>query len=222
MSEYKLSHIQRIFHKCLKDAAVFERSVTDGQFFETNDIEKERKRWLVIAAGIDKREASDLFIGNRGRAERSLTPLTFKDGCKVSILFILRPLEEDLYNSQDGILAVPFASSNKIPWVEMSRSYVRILDIPENNSRLTNVRWEWDIEVSSRDPIEPWLNCWKNDCGFNPAHPPSHLHLNSTVLEDVGYKKRGDGGVNNDLRLAMGNVNPLAFLLSIAMWFRRI
>ena len=104
--------------------------------------------------------------------------------------------------------------------MEIRIAYIRIYDIPENDNRLLNLRWEWDVQPAVQDPFEKWLKCWKSDCGFNPAHPPSHLHLNSEVFSSGGNKAIRPGDLERELRLAIGRPNPLAFLLSIGAWFR--
>ena len=220
MSAYDLVVIQRTFQQCFKDIAVFERSDTDGQFFEVNDIQKDNKRWLVIAAGLDQAEAEDFFVGNSNRAEKSLVPLRYKLICKISLLFVLRPFEQDPMFCNQTILVSPFAPTKGIPWIEIREAYVRIRDIPDNSSQLANLRWEWDSVPAIQDPVEKWLRSWKYDCGFNPAHPPSHLHLNSENFVPGSTRRPGD--LQNELRIAIGRPNPLAFLISIAVWFRGI
>ncbi|MCP4347371.1 MAG: hypothetical protein GY795_17840 [Desulfobacterales bacterium] len=54
MSVNDLSLIQDIFSECIKDIAVLERVESDGRFFESDSIKKERKNWLVIGAGLDE------------------------------------------------------------------------------------------------------------------------------------------------------------------------
>lgn len=217
MSISDLVGIQRTFTKCLKDIAVFERFHSDGQFFEVNDIQKENKRWLVVAAGIGEDETRDLFHENHKRAQKSLIPLLYKSTCRISFLFVLRPFDQDPMYSNQALLISPFAPTSGIPWVEIRNGYIKILNIPDNDNRLVNLRWEWDVIPALQYPYERWLRFWKDNCGFNPAHPPSHLHLNSDVISS-----RRSGELENELRLALGRPNPLAFLLSIAVWLRRL
>ena len=218
MSAYNLVNIQKTFQQCFKDVAVFERSDTDGRFIEVDDIHKENKHWVVIAAGLSQSEAEEFFAGNRTKAERSLIPLRYKSTCRISLLFVLRPFEQDPMYVNQTILVSPFAITRGIPWIELRHAYVRILEIPENDANLSSLRWEWDPVPSIRDPDEKWLRPWKHDCGFNPAHPPSHLHVNSIPLAQASLMRPGDSP--NELRMAIGRPNPLALILSIAAWFR--
>lgn len=218
MGLHNLVTIQRTFQQCFKDIAVFERSDTDGQFIEVDDIHKENRHWVVLAAGLDQTEAGNFFAGNRTKAERSLIPLRYKLTCKISLLFVLRPFEQDPMFTNQTILVSPFALTKGIPWIEIRQAYVRILDIPENDMKLSNLRWEWDPVPATSDPDEKWLRSWKYECGFNPAHPPSHLHLNSKPLAVGSMMRPGDSP--NELRMAIGRPNPLALIFSIAVWLR--
>jgi hypothetical protein len=220
MGAHDLVTIQRTFEQCFKDIAVFERYDMDGQFFEVNDVQKDNGRWLVIAAGLSEAEAKDFFAGNPARAQKSLVPLRYRSRCKISLLFVLRPFEENPKYPNQTILVSPFAPTKRIPWIEIRQAYMRILDIPDNDIQLSSVRWEWDAVPAVRDPDEKWLRSWKYDCGFNPAHPPSHLHLNSRALVPGSITRPGD--LKNELRIAIGRPNPLAFILSIAAWFRGV
>jgi hypothetical protein len=217
---HQLVAIQNAFQQCFRDIAVFERFRSDGQFFEVNDFQKENKRWLVIAAGIEKTEAVELFRGNPKRAQRSLIPLKYRDRCRISLLFLIRPFNEDPKYENQTVLVSPFAPDRGIPYVEIRIAYIRIYDIPENDNRLLNLRWEWDALSALKDPIEKWLKSWMSDCGFNPAHPPSHLHLNSEEFSSSGKGAVRTGDFERELRLAIGRPNPLAFLLSVGAWFR--
>lgn len=222
MTAHELTTIQRTFQQCLKDISIFGRFDTDGQFFEVNDIQKENRRWLVIAAGIEEAEADQLFSGYQRRAQDSLIPLKYRSTCRVCLLFILRPFDQELRYQKQTTLVSPFCSSRGIPWVEIRQAYVRIFDIPNNANKLQNIRWEWEIGPALQSPLEKNLQPWKDNCGFNPAHPPSHLHLNSIVYETNAHLKRETSDPETELRLAIGRPNPLAFLLSIAVWLQRL
>jgi hypothetical protein len=220
MGVHDLTTIQKVFQQCFTDIAVFERSDTDGRFFEVNDIQKDNKRWLVIAAGLSQVEAESFFVGDTTRARKSLVPLRYKTSCEISLLFVLRPFEEEPKYLNQTILVSPFAPTKGIAWIEIRQAFLRILKIPDNDACLSSLRWEWDPVPAIRDPDEKWLRSWKSDCGFNPAHPPSHLHLNSKPLDP--WVKIRPGDLKNELRIAIGRPNPLAFLCSIAVWFRGV
>ncbi len=222
MDTHNLTIIQETFQQCFRDIAVFERFGADGQFFEVNDFKKGNKRWLVIAAGIEDAEANEFFQGNPKRAKKSLLPLKFRDRCRISLLFLIRSFDEDPKYVNQTLLISPFAANRRIPYVEIRTAYIRIYDIPKNDNRLLNLRWEWDTKSAVQDPLEKWLICWKAECGFNPAHPPSHLHVNSEECNSDGNKAIRPGDLEKEFRLALGRPNPLAFLLSIGAWFRRL
>lgn len=222
MTAHDLSIIQRAFQECLRDIAVLERFDHDGHFFEVNDVQKENRRWLVIAAGVDQADAEELFAGNPKRAEKSLTPLRYRSTCRISLLFVLRSFDKEPMYSNQTLLVSPFAPTRGSPWVEIRKGYIRVFDIPENKNRLLNLRWEWEVVEALQNPLEKWLCSWTGDCGFNPGHPPSHLHLNSEVFERDGDVIRRPGDLVDELRLAVGRPNPLAFLLSLAVWLRKL
>lgn len=222
MTGRQLGIIQSSFIQCFKNIAVFKRSESDGQYFEANDIQKEKRRWLVVAAGVDASEAQKLFSGTPKRAEKALIPLRYKANCKISLLFVLRPFDNDLNSVSESIFVAPFAPRKRIPLVEIRQSYLRVSQIPGNKNQLNNLRWEWDIANALNTPVEKWLRNWNDDCGFNPAHPPSHLHLNSDRYDSSPKKSQRPVDTEIDLRLAIGKPNPLALLLSIATWLRRL
>ncbi|MFQ5640353.1 MAG: hypothetical protein ACE5IR_20430 [bacterium] len=183
MRGHELGIIQKTFVQCFKDIAVLERFDSDGQYFETNDIHKERKRWLVIAAGVNDSEAKELFSAIPKRAEKALIPLNYRSVCKISILFVLRPYKNDLKQVPQSTLVAPFAPKKGIPLIEIRQSYVRILNFPDNKNKLNNVRWEWDLVSSFDYPTEKWLRKWKDDCGFNPAHLSTLTWICASPLE---------------------------------------
>ncbi len=222
MSVNDLSLIQDIFSECIKDIAVLERVESDGRFFESDSIKKERKNWLVIGAGLDESEASRFFPGNSKRAENSIIPLRYKS-CKISMLFVVRPFNGEFDSiSMSSSLIAPFAPRKNIPWIQIRNAFLNVYDIPKNNNKLINFRWEWDTNHSFEEPYERWLRLWKNEIGFNPAHPPSHLHINSrTYKENIEFVKRA-GDTADDLRLSFGNPNPLSLILSVAVWLRAL
>ena len=224
MSVNDFGILQRTFIKCFKDIALFERIESDGRFFESNDIHKENKRWLVIASGISKTETKEFFRGNLNRSEKALEPLKFRMNCIFSFLFVLRPYNEeiDISNTTETDYIAPFAPNQGISYVLIRNGYIRISDFPENNNSIKNLRWEWDIRKALENPNEKWLNYWKSECGFNPAHPPSHLHINSEYSFSIDRTKQRAIESDIEFRLAVGKPNPLAIILSIATWLRKL
>lgn len=209
--------IQRIFESCLQSAAVFERDSSGGQLFEADVIRRENKNWIAIAAGVSQPEANDIFAANSGRAERATIPLrTLGIRGSASFLFVLRtsrfPIEQHDPMSQ----IAHFAPSGGIPLVEVRDGYFRIRDMEENRNTVNSLRWELDAVQSRRDPMEPWLFTPAYLLGYNPAHSPSHLHINSYDEEEMTTPVEPA----SDLRLCVGVLNPLALVLSIAAWLR--
>lgn len=220
MSAHDLQTIQNTFTKCLKDSAVFRRPDSHGNYFEVNNLRKDNKDWLVVAAGIDESEAGDLFQGISKRAEKAVAPLRFGNSCEISILFVARPFSGEIVPNSKSF---PFAVQQGIPWIELREAYIRVWDLPDGNpQKLSNIRWEWDLSGRSDDPYEDWLREWKEEIGFNPSHSPSHLHFNTdrNTQENTSSVRSGDR--LDDLRLAVGKPNPLALILSLAVWLRSL
>jgi hypothetical protein len=111
---------------------------------------------------------------------------------------------------------VHFAPAEEVPLVEIREGFFRIRDLAENRNTVNSLRWELDAVQSRRDPIDPWLRRPASILGYNPAHPPSHLHINSYDEDEVNMPVES----SSDLRLCVGVVNPLALVLSIAAWLR--
>ena len=95
-------------------------------------------------------------------------------------------------------------------------------DLSDGKFGLFNLRWEVDTREAGKPPREHWLRDWKRTLRHNPAHPSSHLHFNTQPKASPVERSRGlEEPGENDLRLAIGDPNPLAFLLSVAAWVRR-
>lgn len=209
--------IQRIFESCLAGSAVFERDSSGGQLFEADVIRRENKRWIAIAAGVSQTEAQDIFAANSGRAERATIPLrTLRIGGSVSFLFVLRTSRFPIEQHDPTNQIAHFAPSEGIPLVEIREGFFRIRDLEDNRNTVKCLRWELDAVASRRDPMEPWLHNSASLLGYNPAHSPSHLHINSYGEDEMNAPVDPD----SDLRLCVGVVNPLALVLSIAAWLR--
>jgi len=212
--------IQNLFLKCLKEANIFDRPDSDGRLFEADDITKDNKRWLAIAAGVNKKEAGDLFFGNKSRAVKAEQPIRFHRTGEISLLFIVRPFDDDISKIHPLTLIMLFTKT--IPWLEIRQAYIRASNLPENDKYIFNFRWEWDYDYARENPQEGWLKNWFNELGFNPAHPPSHLHINSNISIQNNPSSIRDGDLADDLRLATGNPNPLAFIISLSSWLKTL
>lgn len=218
MNTYQYTQLPRIISKCLKDIAIFQRNGADGDYLESNDVEKEGKRWVVIAAGLDEQKAQHYFSGSPKRMEKAMLPLCCKEKCKLSIFLILKPCFGNGESISNSEFLVPFARSSGVEHVEIREGQIKIWDIADNNQNINSMRIDWDLPPSLDDPYEHWMLTWKDECGFNPAHPPTHLHINSTP--DEVTVRRGDR--IDDLRLSLGKPNPLAILLSISSWINNL
>lgn len=209
---WKLSRIQSHIDRCLRDSLVFSRKTIGGNLVEVEVFRHDQAEWLVIAAGISESEARRFFPQTSSRAERAMIPFSITGAGNGAMLFVVRPHESGLVNS----CVASFSSD--IPFIELFAGYFRLLDV--DNETVRHLRWEWDSQASRDEPIETWLVSWKSVLGFNPAHAPSHLHLNSPPLVTTKRGRARKEPAANELRLAVGVPNPLAFLLSIAVWLR--
>jgi len=129
---------------------------------------------------------------------------------------VLRPVPFPVPQHDPISQIAHFAPSEEVPLVEIREGFFRIRDLAENKNTVNSLRWELDAVQSRRDPIEPWLRRWALILGYNPAHPPSHLHINSYDEAEVSMPVDS----SSDLRLCVGVVNPLALVLSIGAWLR--
>ncbi|MEW6236094.1 MAG: hypothetical protein AB1656_11965 [Candidatus Omnitrophota bacterium] len=220
MNSLPFKEIQNLFLKCLKEANIFDRPDSDGRLFEAEDITKDNKRWLAVAAGVNKKEASELFFGNKSRAVKAEYPIRFHRSGEIRMLFIVRPFDSDLSKVQPLSLIMPFAKT--IPWLEVRQAYLRVSNLPQNDKNIDNIRWEWDCNYFREKPQEFWLKGWFDELGFNPSHSPSHLHFNSNKSIQNNPSSIRDGDLADDLRLAIGNPNPLAFIISLALWIKTL
>ncbi len=116
-----------------------------------------------------------------------------------------------------------YAPGDTIPLVEIMKGRISLdFDLHEGRFGLFNLRWEVNAREAGKPPREDWLRDWRRTLGHNPAHPSSHLHFNSHPKASSVERSRGlEEPGENDLRLAIGDPNPLAFLLSVAAWVRR-
>ena len=218
----QLKIISRIFEECFHDAAVFTRS-SRGVVVETDVVRKDGKPWIVVAAGVEDREAHDCFHHNPGRAERAVEPLSIQPQGHAGLLFIVRPVDITVENGSTLGGIAPFAPGRGIPYVEVrDGSFFRCWDIDDPESHINSLRWEYDIRSSLSEPHESWLKDWKCSLGGNPAHPTSHLHINaqSTGPNSPDYARLQSAPAQ--LRLEVGVPNPLGMILSVAVWMQRL
>ena len=216
-----LTRIVDLFEECFRDAAVFQREVSGASLFETDTLRKEKKEWVVIAAGVGPGDAATFFPGNASRAERAQVPLRIASGGQLSVLFVIRPFDPGSEDLPQLPLITPFAPGRGVPYAEIRNgSFFRPSGLSGKQVVVENFRWELDVGTSQQEPMEDWLCQWKRFLGHNPAHAPSHFHFNTPPL-DAGRGARGRAEhARGDLRLAVGLPNPLALILSFAGWLR--
>lgn len=218
MNIYKLSIIQETFLKCFSDAALYSRAVIGNNLFEVNNVKKDNKQWLVLAAGLNDCDAELFFKDNPSRALRAKEPLTIqRTSCKMSVLFVLSAFEEDavVYDKSDRV--APFAPGNGVSFVEIRDARIMVDSIPNNDLGISYIRWDFDLASSFDDPIEKWAYPWRKICGFNPIHAASHFHINYSENEHDEHQRKSGNSIR-DLRIATGMPNPLALILSLSAW----
>ncbi|MGP0067872.1 MAG: hypothetical protein ACLQGP_30290 [Isosphaeraceae bacterium] len=223
-SDYRLSQMVEILNLCLHRAEVFSRDVPNKSLIERTEIEeKDGSRWAILAAGLSDEVAERYFKPGSERVGHATIPLRVSGGGHAEILMQMRPIEWPNPCPGSTRFVAHYAPGEKIPFVEIAKGRISLdFDIPDGKFGLFNLRWEVDAREAGKPPLEDWLRSWWRTLEYNPAHPSSHLHLNSRPKASAVERSRGleDPG-ENDLRLAIGDPNPLAFLLSVAAWVRR-
>jgi hypothetical protein len=214
--DIRFERIQSHFEACLQQAGMFERAVDGAHLFENGISEKAKHKWLVIAAGISDNEASSFFLDQHKR-ERALVPIQISPNGQISILLILRPFDQEPQSTQ-GRYITDF--SIDVERIEIYQgSYVRVDGL--TSPAIHQIRWELDPITGHKPPREEWLRPWGKIIGCNPAHPPSHWHINSPPIEVSGRRQRRKVVTPPELRLAVGLPNPLLLVLSLANWLRQ-
>jgi hypothetical protein len=213
--DFRFDLIQSHFELCLRDAGVFERSVEGSQLFDVNVVRRSDMNWLVIAAGISDAESQEWF-SEKTKRERASIPLQVIPNGQASLLLMIRPWEPDTPIAP-GKFVTDFTSDVKK--VELHSGYLRVDGLA--SPAVEQVRWELDPVEGHKTPLEPWLRPWSERLGCNPAHAPSHWHINSPPIEEVGRRKRRRVVKPPELRLATGLPNPLLLVLSLANWLRQ-
>jgi hypothetical protein len=213
-----------ILERCLHEAKVFERASPNKSLVE-QDVRKEgdKLRWVVLAAGISEDDARRYFSDSPSKAENAGIPLQVAGGGQGTILLQMRPIEWPGTIPDSKSVVMHYAPGERVPMVEVRRGRLDFsFDPTDGRLGLFNIRWEIDPHGTGRPPLENWLGTWHKTIGYNPAHAPSHLHFNSQpklMRRDETFDAEDDA--QRDLRLAVGDANPLAFLLSFAAWVRR-
>ncbi len=214
--DYRFGRIQSHLEGCLLEAGVFERSIDGGQLFDVEIIHRSNAKWLVVAAGVSVAE-SQAFFSDEHKRERSIVPIQVSPSGQASLLLIMRPEVEES-SLIPGRFVTKFSAD--IGFVELRQGcYIRIDDL--ENPAVRQVRWELDPVIGFQPPLDQWLLPWAKVVECNPAHAPSHWHVNSPPLEVAGPRRRKRTVTPPELRLAVGLPNPLLLLLSLANWLRQ-
>ena len=217
----ELSRIPILFEGCLKDTGVYNRAVDSGGLLESEILHRRQINWVVIAAGLDITLAHQIFPNNSKKAERATTPIRICGSSdELSFLFVLRPLKLPLNDIESLRHAAEFAPGLGFPLVELSQAFWCASLNEQNENRIYKLLWEFDLSRSINEPMESHLSNWRQKIGWNPAHSPSHLHINSpehATLDDRGIGSRA----HEDLRLSVGMPNPLALFISFAAWLAK-
>jgi hypothetical protein len=213
-----------IFERCLREAAVFSRNVPNRSLIEW--VEKEERdgsRWAILAAGVSDKTAGRSFKPGSEQAGNATIPLQVSGGGRAEILLQMRPIEWPSSLPGSTRFVAHYALGERISLIEILKGRISVdFDLPEGKFGLFNLRWEVDAREAGRPPREQWLGDWWRALGYNPAHPPSHLHFNSQPKAPAGERSGvWEEPAENELRLAIGDPNPIAFLLSVASWVRR-
>ena len=216
-----LDNVSRVFTACMRDAQVFERDVQSSSLFEADTVRKEKKKWLAVAAGVTEEESREVFPSNSARAERATLPLKILGGGQASLFFALRPAEFPIEKPSTFARLAHFSPADSIPLVEIREAYFRLSNLPGDDNHLNHLRWELDFSAGRGDPMEEWLQPWMKRIKYNPAHPPSHVHFNAPPADADSAGHHRSDHARSELRLAIGVPNPLAMILSLAVWIRQ-
>jgi hypothetical protein len=213
--DFRFDRIRDHIEHCFLDACVFERTVEGAQLFDVDIITKGNAKWLVIAAGITDSEFDKYLINERTR-DRAKTPIQIQPTGELKALLIIRPVNEAT-NVASSAFVDKFSSD--VGAVELYQGcYIRVDGL--QNPAIHQIRWELDLVDGHKPPKESWLRPWATLVGCNPAHAPSHWHINSPPIEMAGRRGKRHSITPPELRLATGTPNPLLFLLSLSNWLR--
>jgi hypothetical protein len=223
-SDFRLSNMVAIMERCLHEAGVFSREIPNRSLVEwTEREERDKSRWAILAAGVSSDDAKHYFNKSPNQADYATIPLQIAGGGQGTILLQIRPIGWPGALPEPTNIIAHYAPGEGVPIVEIQRGRLDFtFDLPDSGLDLFNIRWEIDPRGTGRPPFEDWIKGWYKTIGYNPAHSLSHLHFNSQPkpLDDVRSLEAEDVALR-DLRLAAGNANPLAFVLSFAAWVRR-
>ena len=223
-SDYQLNKVVEILGRCLHDAVVFSRDTPNNSLVESAAFEeKDKSRWAIVAAGLSSEDANRHFSKSRNQADNARIPLQIAGGGQGSVLLQMRPTERPSALADPARVIAPYAPGDGIPVVEIRHGRIDFTFDPHSSGLgVFNLRWEIDPRGASKPPLESWLKDWQKSIGYNPSHPISHLHFNSEPKQWGAARSDDDGNdPENDLRLAIGNANPVALILSYATWVRR-
>ncbi len=169
----------------------------------------------MIAAGVTDAESAE-FFSDPSKRDRSTTPMHVVPAGTASILLIVRPLAKDASGAPNACVT---EFSTDVGAVELYQGcYVR-LDALQHPT-VQQIRWEFDPIAGHKPPQDAWLRPWAKLVECNPAHAPSHWHINSPATDGSRQRHRRQPIPLPELRLATGLPNPLLLLLSLSNWLR--
>lgn len=211
-----LSRLPGDLQSCLVDCGVFRRGTC---LFERDVAAKERRKWLVLAAGVTPGEARR-WLPARGKAmTRAEEPILFGADGELRFLLVLGLRDGLDFRRGYFYQAMEFLPEGHIPPVAVRHeSYIRIRGI---NGPLDSMRWEFEAGTDNEMPREEWLVEWSRRLALNPAHPPAHYHFNEGVASpDDGNDRRKRPSTDRSFRLGLPPPNPFLLFLAVASYLR--
>ena len=213
VNDFQFDRIQRHLEGCLLQSGVFERRVEGRSSLMLRSWRSTPRLGCLWRQESRNRSRASLSNPTVGIAT---IPMQIAPQGQASILLLVRPRPSSDSGNR-GRFVTEF--SLDVGEIELSQgSYIRVDNI--ESPAIRQIRWELDPVEGYKCPVEPWLRRWKEIVGCNPAHPPSHWHINSPPIQEPG--RRGETRVVTppELRIAGGLPNPLLLLLSIANWLK--
>lgn len=214
--DHRFDRIHRHLEDCLWQSGIFERIVDGAQLFDVEIVKRANSNWLVIAAGIADSESAE-FV-QKHRQDRATIPMQITPQGQGRVLLIVRPKLDELDGSRRKYVT---QFSEDVGDIEIYQgSYIRFDNI--DSPVIQQIRWELDPVQGHKSPMETWLLPWESIVGCNPAHAPSHWHINSPPIEVRGRRGQSRAIRTPELRMAAGLPNPLLLLLSVADWLKSL
>lgn len=205
------------------DCGVFTREARGRGFLLEQEYFRDRQNqltYVVLGAGLPASDASKYFPHDRTRERRLRDlPLRLVREGRADLLLCLRPLEFGDQPQGKELMTSFLPAEKALARVALLVAHLRFLDLPANPLGVRSLRLEFDPSAD-RPPLEAWLRPWEERLEENPAHASVHLHVNTRDTAERTDPRSEES--DSDLRLAVGFMNPLVTILSVATWYRRI